>query len=141
MSNQKTCSCLLLAALAIGIGCEKSAYEATLSGKVTVNGTAVPTGQVLLQSDSNAGKVFIGRIEKDGTYRVVAAEGSVGIEPGNYKIAIVAEETSAMDAQGKSTTKNYLSKKYADASSSGLTVNITKAKNTKDFALDGPDAK
>jgi hypothetical protein len=109
--------CSLLAyGIAIAFSCPLAAAEeelATVEGKVTFNGVAVPEGTITLHL-------------KDGQF--VGAK----IKEGKYRIDRVPVTTVAVTIESK---KFKLPQKYAAPDTSGLMIEVKKGKSTFDIDL------
>jgi hemoglobin len=88
----------------------KPADTGTVQGKVTDNGKPLAKGTVTLVD--KAGKKFTGAVAADGTYDVEK------VPPGDYKVGIDGGPA-----------------KFADPDKSGLTLTVTKGKQTHDIEL------
>ena len=124
-------------------------YDATLTGKVTIDGTLADHGKIsFFPTDGN--EVFVGMIESDGTYVVVpgrpnpvdSEEG--GINSGEYAVTaqinafVAKEDLSEWDAP-RTPGKSLIAAKYSRKAKSDLKVNVKPGPNTFDIKLEGPD--
>lgn len=88
-----------------------------VSGKVTVGGKPVPSGQVVFVPEKNIGNSLIsGKIE-NGTYKLMT-DGKDGAPLGKYKVFLT---TTMPGSQDKAMPLN---PKYSSANSSGLTKEV-----------------
>jgi hypothetical protein len=84
---------LLAAATSVAVvGCG-GAYDATVSGVVTLDGQPVPRGTVAY-SPTQSGPSAYARIEDDGSYTLRTGR-EVGLPPGDYQVTVISNETSA----------------------------------------------
>ena len=128
-------SCLLLAVLTIG--CGKCKVRGTVK---FADGTPLTGGVVNFTDDE---KLFKGEINNDGTFEMKTVKPGDGIDPGTYKVYLTETlnlvisdkkaKTSSLDGDG-STEMDVIGKseltvdpKYSDASTSGLTVTVSKS--------------
>lgn len=104
--------CLLLA------GCNSRLGKmAPVTGKVTVGGKLVPSGQVVYAPEKNLGGAIVsGKIE-NGTYTLMT-EGKEGAPLGKYKVFVT---TTMPGSQAKAMPIN---PKYRSAATSGLTKEV-----------------
>jgi len=95
----------------VAVGCEGGGTKMyTLSGTVTLDGQAVPDGQITFR-DAKNGKAFVGPI-KDGKYEVKA-------EPGDMRVEIVAArvvpgkfDTTTNPGVSEPVSEMYIPKQY-----------------------------
>jgi hypothetical protein len=125
------------------LGC---AGKGNVSGKVTYKGTPLPYGNVQIQSGN--GTIFVAEIKEDGSYSVS------GVPTGSCKVAVSCVDPAAVDfakamsAAGKDTTNkakmpkgsledfNKIPARYADFSTSGLTLELKSGDQTFDIKLE-----
>jgi hypothetical protein len=127
----------LCATLAVvGSGCG-GAYDASVSGEVTLDGNPVPRGTVTF-SPTQGGPTAYGQIEEDGDYYVQTGTES-GLPVGEYQVTVVAEEPPAVTRtaaggpppSGKSITPEW----YRLKDSSGLKYTVESGSNRIDLKL------
>lgn len=120
------------------VGCGDGGAEAppiaTVSGKVTFDGTAVSEGVVNFNGVGFGAQATLG---SDGTYELTSQYGS-GIPLGSYKISIeppppetkpdTAELVDAGDFEN-------IPKKYRSPETSGFTAEVKEGSNTFDFDM------
>jgi hypothetical protein len=96
--------------------------KATVTGKVTFQGLALPSGVIALVD--NKGQKFSADIQADGTYKVEK------VVPGQYQVTIA----TAKDPKGK---KPFVAipEKYGRPNTSGLTFEVLKGEQTYDVDL------
>jgi hypothetical protein len=103
----------------------------TLSGNITYQGEPVPSGLINFRS-ADGTKTLGGAIESDGTY-------SFELPPGEYQVRIDAPGEMPPWQEGQPEPKpgpRQAPIKYADFSSSGLTVTVdSDGAQQQDFAL------
>ncbi len=125
------------------VGC---AGKGNVSGKVTYKGTPLPYGNVQIQSGN--GTIFVAEIKEDGSYSIS------GVPTGTSKLAVSCVDPAAVDfakamsAAGKDTSGkakmpkgsledfNKIPAKYADFSTSGLTLELKSGDQTFDIKLE-----
>ncbi|MFI4875196.1 MAG: hypothetical protein ACIALR_07660 [Blastopirellula sp. JB062] len=120
----------LLQLLAVAGCSQNSGATASVSGQVTLDGTVVPSGSVVLIDQS--GKIATAELQTDGTY-------SLTCSPGKYQVAVtppppvdpLAPKTEQIARQAVPVPK-----RYADVGTSGLTLDAKAGDNTHDLALD-----
>lgn len=125
---------LMLLATLSTIGC--GGYDATLSGKVTLDGEPLTTGRVSLVP-SGEGKVASASIKSDGTYQVITT-GEAGMVPGQYGVSVRAFAPGKPDPNGGPPMpgKALIPNRYGSGKTSGLSVDIQSGENTYDIVLE-----
>lgn len=142
--------------LVLGLGCGPTNQNTSvISGKITYNGNPVTAGTITFQPEQ--GPSFTRPISADGTYT------NTDMPTGEFKVTIETESANPdrktpTYGQGNQTSSpapggappggtvtqgpaagggKYVKipAKYADAKTSGLTVNVAAGKQTKDFPL------
>jgi hypothetical protein len=104
-------------------GCGPSVYP--VQGEVQVDGKALPKGAVVFWPDAAKGNAFVGRPTGDvaeGRYKLMT-EGRAGAPLGWYKVTVSGYE-GAPDSTKPLETKNLISKKYQDAATTDLNVEV-----------------
>jgi hypothetical protein len=119
---------LILFALAVLclIGCN----QPKVSGKVVfLDGSPLTTGTVTFENDQH---MYRGQIKSDGTFSMGMLKDGEGIPPGEYRVAVEAidPETDIDDRD----PQLFVHRRYASASTSGITYNIQK--NTRDIVIE-----
>lgn len=129
MTNLKLLgSCLGLFLL---VGCSNNA--ASVSGKVTLDGKPLTKGGVSFYASGAA--AASGQIDASGNYTLSTGT-EKGLQPGNYQVTIVANETILpIDQFASPVPKLITPAKYSNATTSGLTAEVKRGKNTFDFNL------
>ena len=123
-------SALAVALVWLSSGCGKDAHNQTLfpvSGKVSYKGEPLTTGTVILIADNGKGNATKheprGPIDEHGNFQVTTA-GQPGAPPGWYKVAVIANKP-ANPSNLYALTGSLIPKKYADANSSQLAIEVT----------------
>lgn len=123
------------------VGCSKNA---SMSGKVTFADDDSPL-QVGIVCFTDGQKFSQGIIQSDGTYVVGTEKETDGIPPGKYQVYVsgAAKELEKAPGQFMSQYEPLIDPKYARASTSGLSFEVSEGKNTFDFKVERskPDAK
>ncbi|QDV31476.1 hypothetical protein Spb1_34210 [Planctopirus ephydatiae] len=119
---------LLLALIAAGCGQSTgNPGGIAVKGTVSIGGTPLTKGIVtFVPAKPGEGNTAAGEIQSDGSFTLGTAAKGDGVQPGNYKVAIVSVESEAsMDAAGKPIpAKSAIPKKYGNTATSGLTATI-----------------
>ena len=89
-------ACLSLLALLAGCG---ASYDATISGTVTMDGAPLTKGTVSFHPNAG-GAVATGKINIDGSFTVQTAT-TKGLEPGEYKVTVVATDPPPPSTNGE----------------------------------------
>jgi hypothetical protein len=131
---------VLMPAVLLLSGCG-SVATGDVSGKVTYQGKALPSGRITFVCEGGDKPVFTSEI-KDGQYLIQkAAVGSarVAVETFQFKKVEIpgAPKSSTLPGSDAPPPGPYvpIPQKYRVPDSSGLTYTITKGKQTKDFDL------
>jgi hypothetical protein len=119
-----TCLCLVA-----GCGGKQGASMSPVSGKVTVDGQPVTSGQVTFIPDVVAKEasstqtpgLSTGQIGSDGSYKISTA-GKNGAPLGQYKVTVTPSMVPAADAKGPPSTP--FNPKYADVGKSDLRIEV-----------------
>ncbi len=124
-------SCIVFLVSLAGCGSAGRDHETgTLSGVVRLGGQPLTEGEVLIINTSLGAGASI-PINESGRYQV-----TVPMKVGVYQVAIKPPPAPPPDEMAQSRTmKSNVPKKYHEAETSGLTLNIEKGANTKDFDL------
>ncbi|HEX4613352.1 MAG TPA: hypothetical protein VH092_34525 [Urbifossiella sp.] len=119
-----------LAAAALVAGCGESTGGKLLpvQGKVIVDDKPLTKGSVRFVPDTSRGNTDkhepAGEIGGDGLY-VITTGGKIGAPAGWYKVGIISADTP--DSTKPLDAKSYVGKKYNDAQTSGLTIEVVAA--------------
>jgi hypothetical protein len=125
---------LTFASLVSGCGGSK---EATVSGKVTLDGSPITTGTIVF-IPSAAGTQAYGAIEQSGSYELFTGQ-QRGLKPGDYVATVVAREKPPTNVTelggpappGKAITPRW----YAAKETSGLNFTIAPGANEINLEL------
>lgn len=140
MRTERVAKVGLLAIVAIGLavisGCGGT-YDAAARGMVTLDGKAVPRGNVLFHSVSG-GPAACASIGEDGSY-VIRTGREEGLPAGDYQVSVTANEAPTVTQTsnggppppGKSITPAW----YRMKETSGLKYTVARGKNTIDLEL------
>jgi hypothetical protein len=120
-------------------GCSGQAKRVPVKGKITVKGKVLPGGLVVYAPDAEKGNTsateFRARCTEEGIYELTA-DGKPGVPPGWYRVTVWAmkEPTVAKPPEWLAHPR------YADAKTSGLTVEVKEgaATGAYDFDLQPP---
>ena len=124
----------LLLVMASGCG---GAYDSTVSGAVTLDGTAVPRGTVAFHPTAS-GPAAYAPIQEDGTYSIHTGR-EVGLPSGKYQVTVTANEAPAQIVSktggpmppGKAITPMW----YRSKESSGLSYDVQRGANEINLEL------
>lgn len=129
----------MVAAIAVcQAGCGK--HSASVSGSVTLEGTPLATG-VVTYTPAATGPSAYANIGGDGRYALQTGA-AAGLEPGSYKVTVAAnatpEQAAAMGIKvGREGIMPLLTPpKYADVSSTPLTVDVKAGRQVIDLVLE-----
>ena len=107
-----------------GPGCnDNSPSVVPVRGKVLLDGEPLTSGSVL--TTPAAGRGARGAIESDGTFELSTYGNGDGALPGTHMAAVVARAPSAGNGPEAPPGKLLTPKKYADALTSNLTIEVT----------------
>lgn len=143
MHRRNLCVFLCLGLLIL-LGCKPAGPPvATVGGKITLAGKALPGGFVTFQSEDGTRSV-VGEVNAQGEYQIRTHD-SAGLPPGKYKVAVKPpapprssdEPPLAGEALTYEAPKERLVPlKYAAFETSGLTADVTlEAGKSYDFEL------
>lgn len=112
-----------LLCLTAGPGCKKSVNTVAVAGKVTLDGSAVTSGQVTFTPlDEGAAKeLSAGTIDANGNYTIKTG-GKDGAPPGKYQVSITPAMSGPM-GDGKSMTLPF-PEKYTTPRNTPLTIEV-----------------
>jgi len=123
---------LMLLAAFVGCG---GAFDSSVSGTVTLNGSPVPRGTVAYHPISG-GPAAYAPIESSGAYSVRTGR-EEGLPSGDYQVTVIANEPSVETkdgrppAPGKAITPPW----YKSKETSGLKFTVESGANTIDLPL------
>jgi hypothetical protein len=115
-----------------------------VTGKVTIDGQRLTTGQVIFQPDAEQGNTLKheprGSIDGQGNY-VAATIGKKGVPPGWYKVTVIATEPFDKD-RPYVIPKTLIPLRYSDPTTSELTVEVVEnpVPDAYDFSLRSNDS-
>jgi hypothetical protein len=102
------------------------------SGTVTLNGEPLASGNI--QFYPTKGRPSGGSI-KDGKFTLATPEGNDGAIPGNHNVSVTAYKDVKVAGQSEPQQVLSIPEKYANAASSGITVEIPAGGN-KDIKIE-----
>jgi hypothetical protein len=111
----------LFASLAIAVlsGCSDGRPERVpVSGKVLIDGQPLETGNIRVYAAAN--RAASGKIEPDGSFKLSTYEFGDGVVPGTHMVSVTASKLL-----NPKTVRWLAPKKFSDASTSGLTLEVT----------------
>jgi hypothetical protein len=110
-------------AVAAGCGADREKLPA-VNGTITVEGKAVPSGNVTLYPDASKGNASThqpnGTIDPDGRYELYVPPGRKGAPAGWYKVVVYAVD----DPQPGKPNKYFANKEYADVNTTPLRIEV-----------------
>ena len=109
---------LLLLPLLAGCG-DSRPRRVPVAGQVLIDGEPLRTGFVRVIPDN--ARPATGQIDRDGRFRLETFEGEDGCVLGTHRVEIIAKQS-----QGYTAIKWLTPQKYQDATTSELTVEVTK---------------
>ena len=122
----------LLLSLLLFPGCGSS-YDATISGKVMMNGGPLSKGTVSFHPVAG-GPVATGAIQSDGTFTVKTAT-KEGLPPGEYKVTVVATDPPPPgDDENPGTLLT--APEFGRIDSTPLSFNVETGENNFEFSVD-----
>jgi hypothetical protein len=116
------------------MGCS-GAMEATVSGRVTLDGQPVAQGTVAFEPQ-DGGMLAQGMLDADGNYELMTNQ-KHGLTPGKYRAKVLARERSPDPPDGSLPPPGTLlvPVKYTRADTSGLTYDVSPGRNDIDISL------
>ena len=131
------------------LGTSEPSYDATVSGKVTIDGAPADRGKISFFTPDMS-VVYVGKIESNGTYKVVPGRPhSVdpeqgGIASGEYAVAVsinvaLTTEDVIDENAPRRLAKSLIASKYNSTATSGLQYTVKPGPNTINIELEGPD--
>ncbi|MDR2704719.1 MAG: hypothetical protein LBC02_02965 [Planctomycetaceae bacterium] len=115
--------------------------KCSLRGKVTFSddGTPLPCGIVVFDNEHTRSK---GKVNSDGTYIVGTLSDTDGIPAGTYKVSVTGTykpvENINSNNMDVSQSESLIDAKYANASTSGLTITVDAQTKVFDISVDRP---
>lgn len=144
VNNFKLKSSIAVALLLLGTGCGPlSEVTGTVSGKVTLDGKAVPAGCSVICQHVQRSLPAVGKTAADGTFTLQMKDGN-GIMLGKYKVLVQPPllnldpaEAMRMSQAGKlpKDDDSAVPKKYRSFDTSELTLTVKRGSNTFDIAM------
>ncbi len=131
----------LTALVGCGGGETGESLGATVTGKVTLDGTPVEGATVTFRPTGGDQKGAFGRTDAEGNYTLSTSAATVGVAPGNYQVTVtkmeVAQSTGPQEGDPDYTgapaptppPKSLLPEKYSKANTSGLEATVTEGEN------------
>jgi hypothetical protein len=137
---------VLLALVLAAPGCgEKGPHAPVVKGVVTYNGQPLTNGHIIFApTDPTKHRGAAALIQSDGTFTPNIKLGVPGIMPGEYRVAVTSYSADPNSTSTKELTKMKngglaVPRKFADITTSGLTVQITEADAAKGIKLELKD--
>jgi hypothetical protein len=121
------------------VGCGSNMPETIdIEGRVTIDGAAPPAGGIVYFLPVEAAPGFptrpgTGDFGPDGVLSVTTFEQGDGLMPGKYQITV--ECWDAEPVMGGPPSKSYLARKYQNATTSGLTVDVASGAGSQTLDL------
>ncbi|MEO1495751.1 MAG: hypothetical protein AAFV43_01245 [Planctomycetota bacterium] len=113
-------------------------FDAKLSGTVTLDGAALPSGKMMFTPMDAEGTTAYAGIDSSGRYRVQTGS-AFGIKPGEYSVTVVARskpDASKVVEGGPPQLGELLTPRwYGRPATSGITVNVEPGSNSRDLEL------
>lgn len=123
----------LVAVVAVGCGAKGAPVEGNVvNGGKAYNPAAEGDINIKLTS-STSGKTYTGKAEADGSFKIVATDGSGGVLPGKYKVGFtrypkVSPDGKAPTGGSASSASKELAEEWDIAAGQKYTLDIAKAK-------------
>ena len=129
--------CALFAIALVAVGGCGGAYDSTVSGKVTLDGSIVPRGTVSYDP-VQGGPAGYARIQENGNYSVFTGR-EKGLPAGEYQVTVISSEAPASQVTstggppppGKAITPAW----YRTKDTSGLKVTVNSGSNEINLEL------
>ena len=99
------------------VGCSDRPHIVPISGQVLIDGKPLSYG--FIRFSSGEGRPALGRLDKEGRFRLSTYESGDGAIVGSHRIAVLTHEIT------DTGIKWHAPKEYADYAASGLTAKIT----------------
>jgi hypothetical protein len=110
--------CIAVLAVALCcVGCSDRPHIVPVSGQVLIDGK--PLGYGFVRFSSGEGRPALGRLDKEGRFRLTTYESGDGAIVGSHRIAILAHQIT------DTGIKWHAPSRYADYATSGLTQEIS----------------
>src|SRR5262245_39090601 len=123
--RSRALAALVIGAAVVAAGCQNDRDKLpAVSGTITVDGKAVPSGNVTFYPDASKGNSSThqpnGTIEADGRYELYVPGGKKGAPTGWYKVVVYAVD----DPQPGKPNKYFANKEYADVNTTTLKIEV-----------------
>jgi hypothetical protein len=131
----------VLAALAglwmAGCGGSEGPSTIPVSGKVTLNGEPLTSGEVAFVPKEGDGtrRPGIGRIEEDGTF-VLMSHSKEGVEPGDYKVVVYPVASDDGGEKKDAATISPIPEKYRKTETTDLEATVDASTKDEELAFD-----
>jgi hypothetical protein len=126
----------LLLVVAVATGCGGSA--SSVNGTISLEGKPLVGSETVLVTimfyPEASGAPAAARLDESGQY-VVSTGSQEGLPPGNYSIAISAQEIIGPARGGSNSMRNLAAPMYANPKTSGFKAEVKPGANTLDFDL------
>lgn len=119
------------------IGCSGSKYDASVSGKVTIDGEPVGPGEIIFASSNRTAQPPTGKIDAYGNYSLTTG-GEAGLVPASYAVSVKAYKVQAGAGPGvrlATPSEPQFPPKYLSAKTSGLEYDVAPGSNTINIEL------
>jgi hypothetical protein len=134
-----TAAVLLALGLAAVLGCSRHPPTGKVQGRVTLAGRPVGPGKVFFLPDKSKGTEgppAIGDLGSDGKYELSTFGSGDGAVVGHHRVEIVESSPDVeFGVEGGSGQPTLIPLRYADADTSGLTAEVRRGSNTRNFDL------
>jgi hypothetical protein len=131
--NEQWLLALLLMLMTLAAtGCGKSDWG-YMSGKVLLNGQPIGPGMISLERVDGQGAGAMGLVDTDGNYTITSARKKEGAAVGEYRVTINPNLKDFGFEQGANRAP--IPARYANADTSGLSVNVERGRKQFDFEL------
>lgn len=117
------------------VGCSDHSLESEVSGRVQLDDVPIGPGTVVF-APAGGKNPAIGAIDANGNYSLKTSR-TVGLDPGNYRVAVSVREVPANVQLGDRLPPGRLlhSEKYESIETSGLEFEVKPGNNTIDIEL------
>ncbi len=117
-------------------GCSRSAFDAQVSGRITLDGKPMGSGVVVFAPEGENRNAPMGTIEPNGNYSLKTNR-EIGLMPGKYRVSMSVYDTPPHQPgeRMQTTGKQLVPEKYTDVHTSGLVYDVTLGNNTINIEL------
>jgi hypothetical protein len=126
-ASRRGLAVLVLAFLAIVVGCESRSKRVPVAGQVLIDGKPLESGTIFIEPAND--RPGIGTIDGQGRFRLTTYDENDGCVLGMHKVSVISKKQIS-----PSQTMHLIPPKYAQSASSGLTVTIDKP--TEDLKIE-----